>query len=309
MTQDQSRLALIAMAVASALIAMTSLLAKELGLSGLHPFQVSAGRFCFALLVLGLFLWLRPQPGPGLQTAHWRLHLARSAMGWLGVTCMFAAAARMPLAEATAITMLSPLVTMVLALLLLGESASLRKGLAAALAVTGALVILQPGTEAFHPAALLALGSAVFLGLEAIFIKRLTGMEPALRILLINNAIGAVISGLVASAFWIWPTASQWLLMAAIGAIMICAQAFFLQAMQRGEASLVIPVFYATLIFAAVYDLLCYGVWPSTITGLGAVLIVAGALLLSGRSVGHRQRPGPDDPIRGRKPPPSAPRP
>ncbi|MFV0491266.1 MAG: DMT family transporter [Pseudorhodobacter sp.] len=304
MKLDQNRIALAAMVAASALIAMTSLIAKELGLSGLHPFQVSAGRFGFALLVLVVFLRLRPGPGPGFRSDHWGLHIARSAMGWLGATSMFAAAARMPLAEATAITMLSPLVTMALALLLLGESASLRKGLAAALSVIGALVILQPGTEAFHPAAFLALASAMFLGLEAIFIKRLTGVESPLRILLINNSIGAVISGLVASFFWVWPMSNQWILMATLGSVMVCAQVFFLQAMQRGEASLVIPVFYAALVFAAIYDLLFYGVLPSAMTGLGAVLIVAGALLLSTRSGGGRWRLGPGGPVRGNSKPP-----
>ena len=51
---------------ASAIIAVTSLLAKALGRDvagdALHPFQVTAGRFGFAFaLVLALSLWLRPR--------------------------------------------------------------------------------------------------------------------------------------------------------------------------------------------------------------------------------------------------------
>ena len=102
---------------ASAILAVTSLLAKALGRgvagSALHPFQVTAGRFGFALaLLLVISIWLRPR----LAGAAWGVHTARSLCGWAGATCLFAAAAAMPLAEATAISFLSPLATMILAI-------------------------------------------------------------------------------------------------------------------------------------------------------------------------------------------------
>ncbi len=283
--QDLPR-AIIAMAGASALVAATTLIAKILGLggdgmTGLHPLQVSAGRFCFALSTLGVLLALRPSLRPPLAGTRWRWHLLRSLCGWMGVTCMFAAAARMPLAEATAISFLSPLVTMILALIMLGESAGAKKWLAALVSVAGAAILLQPGSEAFRPASLLALAAAGLLGLEAIFIKRLSGSEPPLRILLINNSIGAVVSLSVAAAFWTWPTTTQWLLLATLGSIMVTAQALFIQSMKRGQASSVIPAFYTALIFAAVYDFLFFATRPAGSAMAGAALIVTGAILLA----------------------------
>lgn len=267
---------------ASALIAVTTLLAKALGqgLNGppLHALQVSASRFAFALLTL---LTLVPVFRPRFRGAAWGVHAARSFCGWSGITCLFAAAALMPLAEATAIGYLSPLATMMLAIPFLGERVSLGRWAAAAVSVVGAVVLIRPGTEAFQPAALVALAAAALLGLEAIFIKILSDREPPIRILLINNTIGMAMSAIAASFVWVAPSPTQWVMLAGVGIAMVSAQALFIQAMKHGDASYVAPFFYATLVFAALYDLLAFAVWPATISLVGAGLIVAGAILLA----------------------------
>jgi len=278
--------AVLAMTGASGLVAATSLIAKALGVdsaaaSALHPFQVTAGRFCFALLALAIVFAARPQLRPPTTGIHWRWHIMRSLCGWLGVTCMFAAVAVIPLAEATAISFLSPLVTIGLAVLLLGENAEARKWAGAALSVFGALILLQPGTEAFHPGALFALAAAFFLGLEAIFIKRLSDSEPPFRILLINNMIGTTVSLCAAALFWTWPAQTQWILLALLGVVMVSGQALFIQSMKRGQASLVIPVFYTTLVFAALYDFIVFGARPGMAALLGSTLIVSGAIFIA----------------------------
>jgi len=271
---------------AAALVAATTLLAKSLGFPGetqpgLHPLQISAGRFAFALLGLVLFLGAVPKHRPDFASTHWIGHVLRSLCGWLGVTAMFAAAAHMPISDATAISFLSPLVTMVLAIMFLGDRADAKKIVAAVLALIGAALILRPGTDAIQPAGWLALAAAVFMGIEAIFIKRLSDTEPAIRILLINNLFGACVS--IAAAFLIWqqPTVLQWVLLASLGLTMVGGQAMFIQAMKRGQASLVIPAFYSVLLFATSYDLVLFEVLPAGTAALGAALIVAGAFILA----------------------------
>ncbi len=272
------------MLCASAVFAGTTLTAKALGqgLHGppLHPLQVSAGRFCFAFLGLAVMsVYLRPT----IAGANWRMHAARSLFGWAGVSCIFAAAALMPLADAIAISFVSPVITMLLAMPLLGERVGKWRWIAAALSFAGALVLIQPGTGAFQLAALVALAGALFQGSEAIAIKRLADSEPPLRILLINNALGSLIALCAASFVWQAPSAAQWGLLALIGASMICAQSLFIQAMKRGEASYMIPFFYATVLFSAFYDFAVFAEVPALATFLGAGLIIGGALLLAYR--------------------------
>lgn len=279
---------------ACACIAATSLMAKALGrgLGGevLHPLQISAGRFAFALLALAPVLaWKRPD----FAGAAWPVHVGRTICGWAAVSTMFAAAAAMRLADATAISFLSPMVAMVLAIPLLGERVGRWRWGAAAAAFAGALVLIRPGAEAFQPMALVALASAAFMGMETILVKRLTGGrsssgttaggEPMLRILAINNGLGAAIALAAAGFVWLWPSPVQWALLAAIGSAMVTAQALFIQALRRGDASFVVPLFYATLVFAALYDLAVFGETPSAWSAAGSALIIAGAVVLAWR--------------------------
>ena len=271
---------------AAILVAGTSIMAKTLGLSGdgfegLHAFQVSAGRYFFGFCTLLTFTLLRPAMRPSFEGTAWPVHAIRALVGWMGVTAMFAAVAAMPIAEATAISFLNPLIAMILAVMFLGENLNAKKLIAAALSIAGAVMILRPGGESFQIAGLYALFAAICMGAEIVIVKRLTDKEPALRILLINNLIGATIALTAASFVWLSPTALQWGLLILLGATMVSAQSMFVQSLKRGEASAVSLVFYSVLVFAALYDALFYGVIPSMIALIGSGLIIGGAIVLA----------------------------
>lgn len=281
--------------LASAFIAGTTLLAKMLGTDTLgpplNPLQISQGRFVFAFAAFALAaLAMRLR----FTEIAWKTHTLRVAFGWGGVTLMFAAAAFIPLSDATAISFLNPVIGMLLAVPLLGEKVGPVRLTAAAIALGGAMILLRPTPDAFQPAALLALGAAVSLGLEVIAIKRLTGREGPMQILLINNVIGVGIASAAAVWVWIAPTPQQWLALAGIGLLMASAQTCFINAISRADASFVGPFFYATLVFAALYDLAVFGVRPDLVSLLGTAVILCGAGLLMWRE--GRLRPSADSP-------------
>lgn len=276
-------------------IAATSAIAKQLGLEDgaeLHPLQVSFGRFLFGFLTLIPFALAKK---PSFEGTRWSRHLGRVVFGWAGVSGMFAAVALMPLADATAISFLSPFFAMILAILFLRERPGIWRWGAAAIAFTGVVVLTQPGTEAFQPAALIALMAAMFMGTELVFIKSLTGTEPPLRILLINNGAGALLAGCAAAFVWEPVTLPQWGMLAAIGMVMVTAQSFFLRGMKLGEATYVAPFMYTTLLYAAAYGMLFFGEIPSLATFAGALLILTGAAILGWRE----RRAGVKEPIVG----------
>ncbi|WP_306418031.1 DMT family transporter [Jannaschia formosa] len=272
------------MVAAAAFIAATTLLAKALGTPALgaplHPFQITFGRFAFAALAVGaVVVALRPAIGFG----QWRWHALRVLFGWGGVTLMFASVATIPLAEATAISFLNPIVAMVLAVLFLGERVGPVRWSAAAIALAGGLLLIRPGAGVFAPGALLALGAALALGAEVLLIKRLTRREGPLTILAFSNGIGVIFATLTALPVWQAPTGAQWTAMAALGLAMACAQGCFVNGLRRAETSFVTPFTYLTLVFAGVYDLMLFGTLPDAVGWTGAGLIVAGALTLAWR--------------------------
>ncbi len=283
-TRHNPPAAIALMLTATAFIAGTMMMAKLLGSDilgpALHPLQISHGRFVFALTAIaGVTAAMRPR----FTKPHLGVHVGRSLFGWLGVTCMFAAVAFIPLSDATAISFLNPVFGMLLAIPLLGERVGKWRWLAAAMALTGALILLRPGPGTFQAPALLALAAAALLGMELIFIKKLADREPPLQILLINNAIGCAIASVAVIAVFTSPTTGQWLALMALGGLMASAQACFVNAMARADASFVTPFSYVTLIFASLYDLLLFNVVPDAISWAGAGIILAGAALLAAR--------------------------
>ncbi len=288
-------LAVAFMLTATAFLAATTLLAKALGTDALgpplNPLQVSHGRFLFAWLAIAATMAvLRPR----LTAPHWPLHVARTACGFTGVTLMFAAAAAMPLADATAISFLNPVFGMILAIPLLGETVGKWRWLAAAIALGGALILIRPGghgADVIQAGAFLALGAAFALGLELIFIKRLAGRERPLQILFVNNTIGLGIASLAVLAVWQPPAPAQWAALAGLGLAMATAQICFVNAMARADASFVTPFSYLTLVFAALYDAAIFGVTPTGPSLLGAGTIIAGAALLAWRERVNRAAP------------------
>ncbi|WP_421701831.1 DMT family transporter [Aliiroseovarius sp.] len=269
------------MLTATLLIAGTTLMAKLLGGDSLgdplHPLQISHGRFLFAFLAIGSVAAVTRLR---IAQPDLRSHAARSIAGWSGVTLMFAAVSFIPMADATAISFLNPVFAMVLAIPLLGERVGPWRWGAAGLAVLGAVVLIRPGAGTFQPGALLALASALVLGVEIILIKRLSGRERPLQILLINNAIGLTVATVAVSFVFRWPSPEQWAALAALGLMMAGAQSLFIQSMKRADASFAVPFSYATLVFAGLYDFAVFGVIPVPTSLMGAAIIVAAALVL-----------------------------
>ncbi|NSY38319.1 DMT family transporter [Leisingera sp. ANG59] len=283
-TPQNPALAAALILAATTFIAGTTLMAKALGTESLgaplHPLQISHGRFLFAFMAISTaVLILRPR----FIRPHWGYHIGRTTFGWAGVTLMFASVAYIPLADATAITFLNPVFGMLLAIPLLGERVGPWRWGAALVAMIGAMILLRPTPASFQPAALLALGAAAVMGLELIFIKKLAGREGPLQVLWFNNLLGMMIASCAVLPVWQMPSPAQWAALAALGLLMACAQACFINGMARADASFVAPFSYATLVFAALYDFLGFGAVPDAISFLGACIILAGAAILAWR--------------------------
>ena len=105
------------------------------------------------------------------------------------------------------------------------------------------------------------------------FLKVLSGREPTFQILLASNAGGTLIASIAMIWLWQTPTDGQWIMVLAIGPLMLLAQLFYVTALRMGEASFVIPFSYATLLFAAFYDLVLFDTVPVPLSILGGVII------------------------------------
>lgn len=269
------------MILASLLIAGTTILAKILGTAKLGPplnaLQISNARFFFAFILIFIFFVITKSK---IIRPSYKVHLGRSVCGWVGISILFGASSVIPVTDATAIIFTNPIFTMLLAIALLGEKIKPIKWVAVIITFVGALILIRPESNFINIQLIiivLILG-AFALGLESIFIKMLTLKENPKQILLINNSIGLLISSIPVYFIWITPTKFQILAMLGIGALMLCAQACFIQALRRSKAHFAVPYFYSTLIFVAIYDFFIFKIIPDNISFIGASLIIIGGV-------------------------------
>ena len=81
----------------------------------------------------------------------------------------------LPIAEASATGFVAPLFVTALSIFFLGESVGLRRWLATAVGLIGVLIILRPGSSAFHPAAFFPIVSALAWACTLIMTRMMSG--------------------------------------------------------------------------------------------------------------------------------------
>ena len=267
----------------SLFIGGTTMIAKLLGtdLLGkpLNPMQISHSRFLFAFILIFLF-FLKTKSK--IIQPNYKLHFSRSFCGWIGITILFGTSILIPVSDATALIFINPIFTMIFAIPLLGETVKTIKWFAVAITFIGAIVLIRPENNLLEIqfVYILLIFGALALGLESIFIKILTIEERPKQILLINNGIGLMISSIPIYFIWISPNIKQILALFFVGALMLCAQICFIQAMKRSEAHFVAPFFYFTLIFVCIYDFFIFQILPGKISIIGTTLIIVGGIIL-----------------------------
>ncbi len=258
--------------------------------------QLAWARFAFARLLVALFLrvafgrlrWRSRAPG---------LQAVRSLLLMGCTLCFSAALARLPLADTTAVNFASPLLTLVLAALWLGEAVSRRRKLGVAVGFAGVLVAVRPPflTGApLDPWYLLPLGSAVLFALYNILTRRLAALDDPRTTILHTGLAATVGTSLLQPFVWTWPTAGDWGLLALIGALGAASHGLLVLAYARAPASLLAPLSYTQLVWATLAGWLVFGDAPDGWTLLGAAIIAAGGLLavLPERSALAKTRPG-----------------
>ena len=105
------------------------------------------GVIVFFRMLFALLFFLPWIVGAGIgfvSTKRLGLHLVRSLFGALSVICFVYAISRLILADAFALTYTTPLWMIIFAILFLGESVGLRRGMATVFGFAGVLVIVRP---------------------------------------------------------------------------------------------------------------------------------------------------------------------
>lgn len=213
-----------------------------------------------------------------LKTDHLPLQVVRIILALIAMLAGFTAVVNMPLADATAIAFAKSFFVTIFAVFILKETVGLYRWTAVFVGFIGVLVMVRPGTEGFSIYGALAVVGAASAGLVMVIIRKLTRIDPPSTILA-YQAIGVgLIMAIPAYIHWVTPTATDWLLLAAIGVISYYAQKANILAYTFGEASLLASLDYVRLLYATVFGWLFFNELPGASTWVGAVIIIVASV-------------------------------
>ena len=215
---------------------------------------------------------------PGLQVMR--------GVALLGSSLFFISGLRfLPIAEASATGFVAPLFVTALSIVFLGERVGLRRWLATAVGLIGVLIILRPGTGAFHPAAFFPIISALAWAATLIMTRMMSGREHAITTMTYSSIAGVCILSALVPFVWVTPSWHDILFGVFIGIASTAGQWIVVLAFRYADASVLAPFSYTQLLWVSVLGFLVFGEVPDVFTVTGAAFIVA-----SGLYTAHRER-------------------
>ncbi len=192
----------------------------------------------------------------------------------------------LPIANATAINLASPLFITVLAVVFLREQVGAHRWAATAAGFIGVLLVIQPRAEGFNAFALLCLLATALHATRDLITRRIGVHVPSILVTLATTIAVTVLGG-VLSIFegWAplgWRAAG---LLAIASALLAAGHYAVISAMRHGEISLVAPFRYTALLWAVLLGYLIWGNLPGAVAQAGIVLMISAGLYVL-----HRER-------------------
>lgn len=242
--------------------------------------QVVWLRFAFHVLIASALL--APRYGWELvRVRDWKLQSLRAAMMASMTALNFWALQYLQLAETGAIQFSVPLLIALFSAWFLGERLDARRWLAIAAGFAGVLLIIRPGSQAFHPAILLSVLNALLYAAFNMLTRRLVATESAASLQLMSAAGAAVLLAPFAWAGWQMPSGpGEWLLLALCGLCGGLGHFMVAQAHRYASAATLGPFLYQQIIYMTLLGWLVFGQAPGLLVVGGAAIVVLSGLYL-----------------------------
>ncbi len=218
------------------------------------------------------------------------VRLAEIARGWVAVRALIDGLAtltylvalfNMPIANATAINMASPLFITVLAVLVLGEKVDASRWFAIALGFVGVTLVIQPRVEGFNAFALLCLFATFLHAVRDLVTRRIGAAVGSIAITLSTAVVVTLLAG-AASLVEGWRAfgVDELLLLGAAAVFLASGYYFIIRSTRAGEFSVIAPFRYSGLLAALVLGWAVWGDVPNSVAWGGIALLLAAGLYL-----------------------------
>jgi drug/metabolite transporter (DMT)-like permease len=192
----------------------------------------------------------------------------------------------MPLPNAYAIYLSTPLMVTALAVVFFGDKVAWRRWSAIAAGAFGVLLVIQPLGDAFNWFSVAALAGTLFGAVRDVLTRAIPPEIPSLLVTAVTMVgILTLAGGSVAVTGWTPVVLPDLLLLAVAALFLTCGYLLLVVAMRVKETSLVAPFLYTAILWALLIGYFVWGDVPNLLAGGGIVILVASGLYLM-----HRER-------------------
>lgn len=229
------------------------------------------------VVVLGprLGMGLVRSNAPGMQFVRALVLIASSLMFFWGLS-------KMPIAECTAISFMSPLLLTVLSIWFLKERVPPSAWFAVVAGFIGVLLIVRPGGELFSPVVILPLVTALLFATYQLLTRKMAGIDPALTTLFWGALVGTVLTSFFVPMFWQTPQSGFHLLLFLMTGVLGALGHFLLiSAFERAPASTLAPFLYAQIAFSSGVGYLVFDTFPDGWALIGILIIIASGVWIA----------------------------
>jgi drug/metabolite transporter (DMT)-like permease len=237
----------------------------------------------YAFQAVSMLAWLGWRKGSSaFRTEHPRFQLLRGSLLLSTSALSFYGVQLMPVAEFTAIGMLTPVVVTILAALWLHEAVSPRRWALVVGAFAGALIVIRPGSGMFGWAAIMPLALALCYGSFQVLTSRLASLENPFTTHFYTGAVGAVA---LTPLLWlaqvpVWDllrqaSMQQLLLIAVISLMGTLGHLLLILALGMARTGALMPFVYVQILFAAFIGWLMFAHVPDPWAWTGMAVIAA----------------------------------
>jgi drug/metabolite transporter (DMT)-like permease len=269
----------------TACFATTDASVKHLG-AALPVLVLLWSRYAFQATLMALLQATRRGWRDLLRSGNPRLQALRAGLLLANATCSFVGLQYLPLAEFTALVMLAPMASTLLASIFLRERVTRSRWAMVLLGFAGMLVIVRPGSGALGWGVAFPLCGALFFAAFQIVTNRLSSVDDTVTTNLYSG-LGALLVLCLALAVVpldVVPTLRhaspvQWALIGVVGVVATTGQMCMALAIRCAPLSTLTPFGYAQIAFAA---LLSWAVFKNAPDGWAAagmgLIALAGAV-------------------------------
>ncbi|MCL4765316.1 MAG: DMT family transporter [Hyphomicrobiaceae bacterium] len=263
-------------------------------------FQIAFLRFASGLVCATLLLGLVRPGWPGRETVVY--NATRSLLVVVTATSFFYALSQLPLADAVALSFLSPMFIAVFGAVFLKERVDSRivlallAGFAGMMLIAGARVGAGDYTDGAIYGTAACVVAAVAYALTLVLL-RARALRDAISIIVWFQNLGpALLLAPAAALVWTPPSLPDLGMFVLIGLMGVAGHLLLASAFARAEAARLAPVHYTTLVWGVIFGYVLFAEVPGGATLAGAGLIVLGTVAT------HRRKRKPPKPTLGKQP-------